>query len=48
MSWILMKGERSLDCDQGPGDLAGVGLFIHVTPSRAWMSPLKAALVHKS
>lgn len=25
MSWILMKGERSLDCDQGPGNLKLLG-----------------------
>lgn len=31
MSWILMKGKISLDCDQGPDNFASVGLFVHVT-----------------
>lgn len=42
MSWILMKGERSLDCNQAPGNLTAVGFFVHRVPCR--ISHLKAAL----
>lgn len=44
MSWIPMKGERSLDCGLEPGNLTGVGLFVRVAPCRVGISHLKAAL----